>query len=484
VKESLPAVVPQATTFEPSEGDTPYWFAYREGEDGLSTLVGIAFLTSELAPDAAIGYGGRVPVLVGTDMTGRILGVRMLSNSETPDYGNMVNDPNYLEKFRGLKGTEIELGKGIDAVSGATITSTAVADGVRASADKLAADERIAGMARLAESAGGDTPPEEVKAASDAPPSNVPAPSAPAPSVISALNLRVNGTFLLLMVVAIVGYRFRLSWLRYITLVLSLALLGLLWHQFLSVRHFSDLFQQGLGWVASHSDPSKERNPVAIARTIAHFAPLALAGIAALFMGRVFCGWVCPFGALTELIGRLSPWKVAIPSRLDRRMRSLKYVLLLATPLLFAALGPARGESVFSFEPFLDTLSLNFLHAGFPWIHLAWLAFLLIATILCMRFYCKYLCPVGAGLGFVSRQRLLPRWGEAECLNCANCGVKCVTRTADETIGELPGSECLSCQTCEGCPRPLKKSSMHHMGNRKRRVGRVPVSVGETQDRQ
>jgi len=83
------------------------------------------------------GYAGEVMVMTGIDLTSStITGVRVTMHSETPGIGTRVCDPIYLRKYQGITldaGTVIALqanGGGIEAISGATKTSTAVADAV------------------------------------------------------------------------------------------------------------------------------------------------------------------------------------------------------------------------------------------------------------------------------------------------------------------------------------------------------------------
>ena len=69
----------------------------------------------------ARGYAGTVPVMVGLDPEGRIVGIQMLANRETPGIGDLVEDPAYLALFLGLTSPE-----GVDNISGATVTVNAL----------------------------------------------------------------------------------------------------------------------------------------------------------------------------------------------------------------------------------------------------------------------------------------------------------------------------------------------------------------------
>ncbi|MGM0626735.1 MAG: 4Fe-4S binding protein [Candidatus Fermentibacterota bacterium] len=136
-------------------------------------------------------------------------------------------------------------------------------------------------------------------------------------------------------------------------------------------------------------------------------AILLLPMVFALFWGRVFCGWVCPLGALQDLLGRIHvPGKPSLPAWLDKSLHYLKYVVLagLVAYLTAAAHGSfAEGSwpAVFCrIDPF-HTIFTGFL------VGLLWLAVLtIVLSILLGRFFCKYLCFYGALLSLLSRLRL------------------------------------------------------------------------------
>ncbi len=79
---------------------------------------------------ASPGFGGDVELMIGFDADKKILGIRVISHSETPGVGApVVSEGAYLDQYKGHTG-QVTLGEGVDAVSGATISSTAVAEGV------------------------------------------------------------------------------------------------------------------------------------------------------------------------------------------------------------------------------------------------------------------------------------------------------------------------------------------------------------------
>jgi Na+-translocating ferredoxin:NAD+ oxidoreductase subunit G len=78
------------------------------------------------------GYGGTIEMIVGLDKRGRVLGVKILSMKETPGLGMRASERNFLKQFIGRSSKDaLKAKKDVDAITGATITSQAVANGVK-----------------------------------------------------------------------------------------------------------------------------------------------------------------------------------------------------------------------------------------------------------------------------------------------------------------------------------------------------------------
>jgi len=156
--------------------------------------------------------------------------------------------------------------------------------------------------------------------------------------------------------------------------------------------------------------------------------------------GRIYCGWICPFGAVQEFLERVSPFKLRVPSKIHRVAVKAKYVVLLAIITCFYLLNDLTLATYV--EPYA-TLFLGF-GSTIMWVILA---SVLAISVVVHRFFCKYICPVGAALGLISLLRVfrVKRWGE--CKTCRICARSCKMDAIGG--GKISVMECISCGNCE-----------------------------------
>lgn len=131
LKATKDAAVSEIFGTSEASGGKDGFYTVRYGENLASTGYCIE--------STAGGFGGDLTLMVGFDADGRILGVSIVSLSETPGLGARVNDANYLSQYVGKSGT-LTLNKDggeIDAISGATISSRAVLSAVNAATERL-----------------------------------------------------------------------------------------------------------------------------------------------------------------------------------------------------------------------------------------------------------------------------------------------------------------------------------------------------------
>ena len=172
---------------------------------------------------------------------------------------------------------------------------------------------------------------------------------------------------------------------------------------------------------------------------------------ALIFWGRgAYCGWLCPFGALQELtnqIGRrLGIPQIQLPWGLHERLWPVKYMVFLG--LFGVSLASIeQAEHLAEVEPFKTAIVLNFMRA---WPFVAYALTLLAAGLFVERFFCRYLCPLGAALAIPARLRMfdwLKRYHQ--CGNpCQVCAHECPVDAIHPT-GEINPNECIDCLHCQ-----------------------------------
>lgn len=245
-------------------------------------------------------------------------------------------------------------------------------------------------------------------------------------------------------------------WFRIAFLSTTLVVLGWYANAQLSVVNLMALvgsLRDGFSWQAFLLDPMT---------FILWFSVAA----ALVFWGRgAYCGWLCPFGALQELTNRLAKLaripQVTLPWGLHERLWAVKYILFLG--LFGVSLASIeQAEHLAEVEPFKTAIILKFDRA---WPFVLYALVLLGIGLFVERFYCRYLCPLGAGLAIPARIRMfdwLKRY--RECGNpCQTCARDCMVQAIHPT-GEINPNECLNCLNCQvhyqsktTCPVVIKK---------------------------
>jgi len=172
---------------------------------------------------------------------------------------------------------------------------------------------------------------------------------------------------------------------------------------------------------------------------------------ALLFWGRgPFCGWLCPFGALQELTNRaakaLKVPQLKIPWAVHERLWPFKYIIFLV--LFGVSLGSLElAEKLSEVEPFKTAIILRFMR---DWWFVLFALALIGAGLFVERFFCRYLCPLGAALAIPGRLRMfdwLKRYRE-----CGNPCMRCFNECPVEAIhpeGHINPNECISCLHCQ-----------------------------------
>jgi ferredoxin-type protein NapH len=177
-------------------------------------------------------------------------------------------------------------------------------------------------------------------------------------------------------------------------------------------------------------------------------------GVYGMLLGRVFCGWACPFGALHDLVGYLKGEKsVKTP-----RCWYIKYIVLFVVLALawitldtvFCKFCPSG--SLFAAIPFF-ILHPNSSLGTFFYVHILTLIATLILAYLVAHFWCRYLCPLGAIHGIFNKVSLLNiRFDEKKCTKCEVCLEVC-PMGIDKVDDIGSSTDCTMCGRCvDKCP--------------------------------
>lgn len=187
---------------------------------------------------------------------------------------------------------------------------------------------------------------------------------------------------------------------------------------------------------------------------------------ALLFWGRgPYCGWLCPFGALQELINKIAKVfnvkQITVPWAIHERIWTFKYLIFL---FLFglSLYSLEWAERLAEVEPFKTAIVLKFIR---EWPYIIFALAMILPGIFIERFYCRYLCPLGAALAIPGRMRMfawLKRYKECGS-PCQRCKNECMVQSIHPE-GDINVNECLYCLHCQvvysddhACPVVIQK---------------------------
>jgi len=191
-----------------------------------------------------------------------------------------------------------------------------------------------------------------------------------------------------------------------------------------------------------------------------------------------FCGWLCPYGAMQELLALVAR-RLRVPERrlktaTDRRLKLLKYPIL-AVILASALVSTRLADNLVEVEPFKTAVTLVFVRS---WPFVAWAGGLLLVGVVINKFFCRYLCPLGAALALLGRLRRFD-WiaRRSECgTPCQTCRYRCGYQ-AIEPDGRIDYAECFQCMDCVAIHDSPQECAPLLLEAKRRVITIVPVAA-------
>ena len=193
-----------------------------------------------------------------------------------------------------------------------------------------------------------------------------------------------------------------------------------------------------------------------------------------------FCGWLCPYGSLSELVFRtarkfgLGRFQFKLPIRWHNRLKWAKYGLFIIL-LVVSFYSMETAEKIAEVEPFKTTFLVGVWNRSWPFM-MYWLT-LIGLSLFMERPFCKYLCPLGASLAIPSTFRLFGLKRKTECQNCHACANGCGSLAINDQ-GKIDQRECLLCLDCmvmyyddTACPPLVKERKLRQ----KQRLPLTPI---------
>lgn len=478
---TIDAVYPQARAFFPAadrfgalEGEPPAAAAWRGPQ-----LLGYVFQTFDVVRIPA--YSGRpINTLVGLDTEGRIVGVRIVYHEE-PILAVGISEKElraFTEQYVGKSAHDsIIVGApraghvAVDTISGATITvmveNATLNRAARAVAGSRGLKPAAAVLPSMREAHPARSPlPRAGEGVGVRAGSPHPLPSPEGRGEVNenlhsgqeepiwvgvwrekTFQIVILGTALLLLTAILVFQDWLakhpklLLYVRDGYLVFTLFFIG--WYALaqlsvVNVLTFVHSVMHGFQWDSFLVDPMM-------------FILWSFVAVTILLWGRgVYCGWLCSYGALQELTQqvarRFNVRQYEFPEVVHERLWAVKYIILI---VLFGVSLQSLTESheLAEVEPFKTAITMHFLR---EWPFVLYAAGLVLVSAFNRKFFCKYLCPLGAALAIVGRFRIfdwLRRRKECgkPCQICHNeCEVRCIRPT-----GEINMNECHYCLDCQ-----------------------------------
>jgi NosR/NirI family transcriptional regulator, nitrous oxide reductase regulator len=378
---------------------------YQEVREG-SRLKGYIFRSEDLT-GTVYGYGGAMSTIMFTKPDGTLIDFRLTRSHETPRYMTRIRE--WIERLKGKTMFDADPIAGVNTVTGATYSTRAILTLLRNSGRQFAASVLVQGQ--------------------------------PAPAASLPWTRRINWGIV--------------AWSMAIPLALAAIYHGRRWSRILVLAYTAAVSGFWLNRQFSTDQVVRLLDLESVlSGSLATLLLLLGIPVLILLVGNIYCGYLCPFGAVQELLGLVLPtrWKARLSRPVMGVARYLKYAVLF---VLIAAVFGAGDKRLMEMDPLSAFFSREF-WSGQPALSagLVIAGVVLGAGLIVTRLWCRYLCPTGAFLSLFNLaawlQRFLPakKFGRCEfglsgrdhldCIHCDRCRypsapATCVSSSAAST---------------------------------------------------
>lgn len=188
---------------------------------------------------------------------------------------------------------------------------------------------------------------------------------------------------------------------------------------------------------------------------------IGLAIMSTILFGPIICGFICPFGAIQDLLSRIGrkifkrKYNTFIPKEIDEKLKYLRYIMLVLTIILTATSSVALLEAVNPYHAYLSIFNRKFSTLGI-------IGFIILALIIALSFFvqrpwCRYICPYGAFLGLFNKIKVFRVFrNKGTCISCKKCTKECPMGIDVHEKEVVRSLSCISCMECVGdkvCPK-------------------------------
>lgn len=380
-----------SVTIDNNAGRINYYNVYDSNEQ----LAGYVFSSEDLAPQVR-GFGGKINLAIYVDKDGKLIDFNIIRSNESPSYLEM------LTQWRKLLNGRVLFSPGpfedVDVVTGATVSSQAIMAALQTSGHKFTTN--ILGRTIQTK--------EKTQAY----------------NFLDKTGIYLIITFIFTLIVVYYGG----FWTRLIVLCFNLVGGGII----LNAQYSSEQIATVLSFHAPAAGLSG--------------AFILVAGIllSVIFFGNIYCGYLCPFGAAQELVSFIVPGrsKPFLQREEMRKARSVKYIILFILMVVFFV---SRNRTTLAADPLISTFNIrslssfkdSFMGYGFQSLTLLLILAALAGSVFYTRFWCRYLCPVGAFLSLFNNVIVLKRYLPAKKFDKCKFGL---------TIRD--NMDCIYCDKC------------------------------------